>query len=64
MCFVPDPSNPQSLNRYAYVRNNPLKFVDPSGHSDEWLSDAWISDFREVHRQAPDDSDYLFEFTR
>ena len=58
--IVPDPSNPQSLNRYAYVRNNPLKFVDPSGHSDEWLSDAWISDFREVHRQAPDDSDYAF----
>ena len=58
--LVPDPSNPQSLNRYAYVRNNPLKFVDPSGHSDEWLSDAWISDFREVHRQAPDDSDYAF----
>ncbi len=32
----PDPlsgsiSDPQSLNRYAYARNNPLKFVDPSG---------------------------------
>jgi len=25
--------NPQSLNRYAYVENNPLKYVDPSGHS-------------------------------
>lgn len=24
--------NPQSLNRYAYVRNNPLKYVDPTGH--------------------------------
>ncbi|MBF0107488.1 MAG: peptidoglycan DD-metalloendopeptidase family protein, partial [Deltaproteobacteria bacterium] len=23
----------QSYNRYAYVRNNPLKYVDPSGHS-------------------------------
>lgn len=24
--------NPQSLNRYGYVLNNPLSFVDPSGH--------------------------------
>ena len=37
--FVPDPSgltavditNPQSLNRYAYVGNNPLSNVDPLG---------------------------------
>ena len=26
-----DPSNPQSFNRYAYVMNNPLSNVDPSG---------------------------------
>jgi RHS repeat-associated protein len=24
--------NPQTLNLYAYVLNNPLKYVDPSGH--------------------------------
>lgn len=24
--------NPQSLNRYSYVTNNPLKYVDPSGN--------------------------------
>jgi RHS repeat-associated protein len=30
--IVPDPGNPQSLNRYAYVDNNPLKYTDPSGH--------------------------------
>lgn len=26
-----DPSDPQSLNLYSYVRNNPLVFVDPTG---------------------------------
>ena len=30
--LVPDPGNPQSLNRYAYVLGNPLRLVDPSGH--------------------------------
>jgi RHS repeat-associated protein len=28
-----DPTNPQSMNRYSYVLNNPLSFVDPSGLS-------------------------------
>ena len=27
------PVNPQSLNRYSYVNNNPLNYVDPSGHT-------------------------------
>ncbi len=29
---VTDPYNPQDLNRYTYVRNNPLNHVDPTGH--------------------------------
>lgn len=29
--FVADPANPQSWNQYSYVRNNPLKFIDPTG---------------------------------
>ncbi len=30
--IVPSPGNPQSLNRYAYALNNPLKYTDPTGH--------------------------------
>ena len=30
--IVPGAGNPQALNRYSYVLNNPLRFVDPSGH--------------------------------
>jgi RHS repeat-associated protein len=31
--IVQAPYDPQSLNRYAYCRNNPLNYVDPTGHS-------------------------------
>jgi len=31
--IVPDPADPQSLNRYGYVLNNPLRYSDPSGHA-------------------------------
>ena len=29
--LVVAPGDPQMLDRYAYVRNNPLRYVDPSG---------------------------------
>jgi RHS repeat-associated protein len=32
---VPNPGNPQTLNRYAYVHDNPLRYVDPTGHQVE-----------------------------
>lgn len=33
--IVPDTANPQSYNRYSYVRNNPLNYFDPDGHDEE-----------------------------
>ncbi len=30
--IVPGYSNPQNLNRYSYVTNNPLRYTDPTGH--------------------------------
>ena len=29
--IVPEPGNPQALNRYSYVLNNPLRYTDPTG---------------------------------
>ncbi len=31
---VPGAGNPQNLNRYSYVNNNPVRYTDPSGHRD------------------------------
>ncbi len=32
---MPNPNNPQYLNRYVYVFNNPLRYTDPTGQCSE-----------------------------
>ncbi len=49
--IVPDPANPQSLNRYSYVYNNPLRYVDPTGHDP--LDEQWQAEFEQAHGRAP-----------
>lgn len=38
---VPDYDNSQSLNRYSYVLNNPIKYVDPLGHEYKVSGALW-----------------------
>ena len=39
---MPGYANPQNLNRYSYVTNNPLRYTDPTGH--ERLQDGPVDD--------------------
>jgi len=46
------PQNPQALNRYSYVLDNPLRYTDPTGHAIEWqVFLAWVKQF--FHSQCP-----------
>jgi len=38
-------SNPQKLNEYSYVLNNPVKYVDPTGESEvsAWLNNPYFT---------------------
>jgi RHS repeat-associated protein len=41
---IPDPANTQSYNRYSYVNNNPLTYIDPSGFDDGQCDIVYGSD--------------------
>jgi hypothetical protein len=45
------PTNPQALNRYSYMQNNPVRYVDPSGHSVYMSKDeaqAYVTQLKET----------------
>ncbi|HTM09324.1 MAG TPA: RHS repeat-associated core domain-containing protein, partial [Verrucomicrobiae bacterium] len=41
--IIQEPDNPQTFNRYSYVVNNPVKYIDPSGFDslDDFFLDTW-----------------------
>lgn len=41
----PNLYDPQDLNRYAYVRNNPVKFIDPKGY-------RWFDVFKSLYEKT------------
>jgi RHS repeat-associated protein len=53
--IVPNAGNPQALNRYSYVYNSPLNYVDPSGNDP--LDQYWEDEFRKAHGRDPTDDD-------
>jgi len=54
--IVPEPGNPQALNRFSYVLNNPLRYVDSTGHfsEDEILTHFFGSDWAELGKTWED----------
>jgi len=52
--IVPNPANPQSLNRYSYVLGNPLRYRDPAGHWEE----EWEQQFEQQHGCPPTEQDW------
>lgn len=57
--IIPAPDNPQSLNRYSYVRNSPLRLIDPSGMAECaagddacWEEDGFCGPGRHSRRQV------------
>jgi RHS repeat-associated protein len=44
--IIPEPFNPQSLNRYSYCLNNPLIYIDPNGHTSE--DSSWWNNFIDI----------------
>lgn len=46
--FYADITNPQSLNKYQYCYNNPLKYIDSNGHQGQGQGTATADDLYKV----------------
>ncbi len=52
--IVPDPGDPQALNRYSYVGNNPVKYVEPTGHCEETGDEACWGIYEQIVQECPE----------
>lgn len=52
--IIPNPFDLKAFNRYSYVANNPLRFVDPTGH-------FWEEDGAQVIREGGGSSESTYE---
>jgi len=61
--LVPEPGKPLSWDRFAYVRNDPVRYTDPTGHKLDPGGDTWTPkssakkfDWPWGKEQSPDDN--------
>ncbi len=54
--IVPNPANPQTLNRYSYALNNPMRYTDPTGHLSEGDLGPGLQFDPAYYTQTPDPS--------
>ncbi|MFH1316408.1 MAG: RHS repeat-associated core domain-containing protein [Candidatus Woesearchaeota archaeon] len=59
--IIPDIYNPQDLNRYAYVRNNPYKYVDFEGKQTKSVFDSPISRYLAVYLEGQENKRLIRE---
>jgi hypothetical protein len=59
--FYADLTNPQSLNKYQYCYNNPLRYTDPDGHLADTLLDIGFVgyDVYKIVREGPTKTNLL-----
>ena len=52
--FIPDPGNPMDWDRYVYSRNQPVKYVDPTGHWVETVLDIGfiVYDWYQINQEG------------
>jgi RHS repeat-associated protein len=55
--IVPNPANPQSLNRYTYCLNNPLKYSDPTGQDE--ICNPYVLPYWMISQMSSEDLNYL-----